>query len=89
MDASNFTTGRVLSQKGDNGLWHFITYRSKTINAPEHNYEIYDKEFIAIIQTLEDWCYYLKGLPEFTVISNYKNLKYWTKAHNLTRQQAR
>lgn len=49
VDASNFTTGRVLFQKGDDGLWHPIAYQSKTMNAPEHNYEIYDKEFMAII----------------------------------------
>lgn len=84
VDASNFATGGVLSQKGDNGLWHPIAYRSETMNAPERNYEIYGKEFIAIIRALEDWCHYLEGLPEFTVISNHKNLEYWTKAHNLT-----
>lgn len=85
VDASNFTTGGVLSQKGDNGLWHSIAYRSETMNAPECNHEIYNKEFVAIVRALEDWYHYLKGLPEFTVISDYKNLKYWTKAHNLTR----
>lgn len=88
VDASNFATGRVLSQKGDDGLWHPIAYQSKTMNAPERNYEIYDKEFMAIIRALEDWYHYLEGLPEFTVISDYKNLEYWTKAHNLTWQQA-
>lgn len=49
VDASNFATGGVLSQKGDNDLWHPIAYRSETMNAPECNYEIYDKEFMAII----------------------------------------
>lgn len=59
------------------------------MNAPERNYEIYDKEFMAIVRALEDWHHYLEGLPEFTVISDHKNLEYWTKAHNLTRRQAR
>lgn len=54
VDASNFTTGRVLSQKGDDSLWHPIAYRSKTMNALEHNYKIYNKEFMAIIRALED-----------------------------------
>lgn len=49
VDASNFATGGVLSQKSDDGLWHPITYQSETINAPERNYKIYDKEFIAIV----------------------------------------
>lgn len=55
------------------------------MNAPKRNYEIYDKEFIAIVRALEDWRYYFEGLPKFMVISNHKNLEYWTKAHNLTR----
>lgn len=88
VNISNFATGGVLLQKGDDGLWHPIVYRSETMNAPERNYEIYDKEFMAIIQALEDWRHYLKGLPEFMVISDHKNLEYWTKAHNLTRRQA-
>lgn len=54
VDTFNFTTGRVLSQKGNNSLWHLIAYRSKTMNALERNYEIYNKEFIMIIQALKD-----------------------------------
>lgn len=84
VNASNFTISGVLFQKGDDGLWHPIAYRSETMNAPECNYEIYDKEFMAIVQALEDWRHYLEGLPEFMVISDHKNLEYWTKAHNLT-----
>lgn len=49
VDASNFATGGVLLQKGDDGLWHPVAYRSETMNAPERNYEIYDKEFMAIV----------------------------------------
>lgn len=41
------------------------------MNAPEHNYEIYNKEFMAIMQALEDWHHYLEGLLEFTVISDH------------------
>ena len=59
------------------------------MNAPERNYEIYDKELMAIVRALEDWRHYLEGLPEFTVISDHKNLEYWTKARDLTRRQAR
>lgn len=76
VDASNFATSGVLLQKGDNSLWHLIAYRSETMNAPEQNYEIYDKEFMTIIRALEDWHHYLEGLPEFTVISDHKNLEY-------------
>lgn len=79
----------MLLQKGDDGLWHPVAYQSETMNMLKRNYEIYDKEFIAIIRALEDWRHYLEGLSEFIVILDHKNLEYWTKAHNLTRRQAR
>jgi hypothetical protein len=35
----------------------------------EQNYEIYDKEMLAIICALEDWQHYLEGLPQpFNII---------------------
>ena len=46
------------------------------MSALEHNYEINNKEFPVIVQVLEDWHHYLEGLPEFTVVSNHKNLEY-------------
>lgn len=45
------------------------------MNAPERNYEIYDKEFMAIVQALEDWCYYLEGLSRRQQLNVYTKLK--------------
>lgn len=54
VNMSNFATRGVLSQKGDNGLWHLIAYRSEMMSTPERNYKIYNKEFMAIVRVLED-----------------------------------
>ena len=90
VNASNFATRGVLFQKCEDGLWHPVVFRSETMTAAERNYEIYDKEFLAIIRALKKWRHYLEGLSDtFTVISDHKNLKYWTRAQNLTRHQAR
>ena len=49
-DSSDFTTGVVLSQQSPvDNEWHPIAYYSKSLNAVEHNYEIHDKEMLAII----------------------------------------
>ena len=56
----------------------------------ERNYEIYDKEMLAIIRALQAWRHYLEGLPSvFEIQSDHKNLEYWKTAQNLTRRQAR
>ena len=63
VDASGYATSRVLLQKLDNDRWHPVAFRSQSMIEAERNYEIYDKEMLAIIRTLEDWQHYLKGLP--------------------------
>jgi hypothetical protein len=63
VDASGYATGGVLLQKLDDDRWHPIAFRSQLMVEAERNYEIYDKEMLAIIRALEDWRHYLKGLP--------------------------
>jgi len=48
-DASNFATGEVLSIKYKDSKWRPVTYISKLLNETERNYEIYDKEMLAVI----------------------------------------
>jgi len=77
-------------QKLDNNLWHPMAFRSQSMIEAERNYEIYNKEMLAIICALEDWRHYLEGLPQpFDIISDHRNLEYWQTAQDLTRQQAR
>ena len=49
-DSSDFATGAVLSQQSkDNDKWHPVAFLSKSLSAVERNYEIHDKEMLAII----------------------------------------
>ena len=50
-DTSEYTIGGVLSQEQD-GKWRPIAFLSRTIQAAEQNYEIYDKELLAIVEAL-------------------------------------
>lgn len=89
-DASGFATGGVLEQKQDDGLWHPIAFLSEGMTETERNYEIYDRELMAIIRALDAWRHYLEGLPsKLTIHLDHKNLEYWRTAKNLTRRQAR
>ena len=90
VDASEYATGGVLLQQLNDHQWHPVAFRSESMVEAERNYEIYDKEMLAVIRGLEDWRHYLKGLPEpFTIVTDHRNLEYWRTAQNLTRRQAR
>ncbi|KAF6523243.1 hypothetical protein HZS61_011742, partial [Fusarium oxysporum f. sp. conglutinans] len=58
--------------------------------ATECNYEIYDKELMAIIRCFEEWRPELEGAPSpIKVITDHKNLEYFTTTKLLNRRQAR
>ena len=89
VDASNFAIGAILSQQQDDGKWHPVSYFSKSMDEAERNYDIYDKEMLAIIKSLENWKHFLQGSEhQIDILSDHKNLEYWTTARNLTRRQA-
>ena len=52
-DASDFATGGVLSMRCEDEKWRPVVYISKSLNEAERNYEIHDKEMLAIIRCLE------------------------------------
>ncbi|KAJ8475477.1 hypothetical protein ONZ51_g6534 [Trametes cubensis] len=52
-DASKVATGAVLRQQGEGGLWHPCAYLSKSFTPAERNYQIYDRELLAIVRALE------------------------------------
>ena len=84
-DALDWASGRVLSQYDDNGILRPVAYFSSKHTAQECNYEIYDKELLAIIKALEEWRPELLGVQEpVEVITDHKNLEYFmtTKALN-------
>ena len=90
VDALDYATGRVLSMECKDGLWRLVAFLSKSLNETERNYEIHDKEMLAIIRGLEAWRHLLEGAQyKFEIWTNHKNLEYFMKAQKLNRRQAR
>jgi len=52
-DASNYTTGGVLSMKCSDDKWRPVVFISKSLSDTERNYEIHDKEILAVVRCLE------------------------------------
>ncbi|WP_140888044.1 RNase H-like domain-containing protein, partial [Muricoccus nepalensis] len=77
-DASKYASGAVLTQLDENGARHPVAYLSKTFDEAQRNYEIYDRELLAIIRALEEWRHFIQGSPFVTTIySDHRNLTYW------------
>lgn len=56
----------------------------------ELNYEIHDKELLSIVDCFRIWRHYLEGAAHSVqVVSDHKNLEYFTTTKQLTRRQAR
>jgi hypothetical protein len=90
-DSSDVATGAVLSQRsGTDDKWHPVAFYSKSLSAVQRNYDIHDKEMLAIIRALEEWRHFLEGAAHQTEIwTDHKNLEYFRTTKKLTRRQAR
>jgi len=67
-----------------------VAYISKSLNKTERNYEIHDKEMLAVIHCLEAWRYFLEGSrSKFKVWTDHKNLEYFMSNQKLNCRQAR
>jgi len=74
-DSSNYITRGILSQYNEEEVLHPIAYFSKQLSPAKCNYEIYDKELLAIIRCFKQWQPELEGARYLIkVLSNHKNL---------------
>ena len=79
-----------MSQQQEDGLFHPIGFMSKSFSDTERNYQIHDKEMLAIMHALEEWRHFLEGSDQrFKIHMDHKNLSYFREAHKLNRCQAR
>jgi hypothetical protein len=87
-DALDFALEVILSQFGIDGLLHPIVFYSRKLTSAEINYQVYDKELLAIITTFEQWRPYLAGAQHrVQVLIDHKNLLYFTTTRTLNRRQ--
>ena len=89
-DSSDFVNAGILSQHDDEGILHPVAFYSKNLLPAECNYEIYDKELLAIINGLETWKADLESTDiPIKIFTDHKSLEYFMATKKLTRRQAR
>ena len=55
IDLSDFVLGVYIVQKYKDKIWHPVAYYSKKLIPLELNYDIYNKELLAIVTVLKEW----------------------------------
>ena len=90
VDDSDYAMERVLSIEEGDGKWKPVAFLLKSLNETKRNYEIHDKEMLAIIRGLESWRHLLEGVQfKFEIWTDHKNLEYFMKVQKLNHRQAR
>ena len=89
-DALDYTLAAILSIMTKDNEIHPIAFHSWTFSAPELNYDVYDKELLAIFEVFKIWRHYLEGSASpIDVVTDYKNLEYFLTTKVLMCWQAR
>ena len=73
-DASDYDIGAVLGQREDKKAF-VIYYNSKTLDSAQANYTTTEKEFLAVVFSLEKFRSYIVGSP-VTIFTDHVALKY-------------
>ncbi len=91
VDASRVGVGAVLSQRAtSDDKVHPFAFFSHRLSPAERNYDIGNRELLAVKLALEEWRHWLEGsgVP-FVVWTDHKNLEYIQSAKRLNSRQAR
>ncbi len=91
VDASNTGVGAILSQRhGSPAKMYPCAFFSRKLTAAERNYDVGNREFLAMKLALEEWRHWLEGATHpFLVLTDHKNLEYLRSAKRLNPRQAR
>jgi hypothetical protein len=90
VNASDYVTDRTMSQIGDDSLLYPVAFFFKKHSTVECNYDIYDKELLAIIRALKEWRFKCESARfPISILTNHKNLEYFMIKRLLSRRQVR
>uniref|UniRef100_A0A8C9ZTG8 Gypsy retrotransposon integrase-like protein 1 n=1 Tax=Sander lucioperca TaxID=283035 RepID=A0A8C9ZTG8_SANLU len=91
VDASNVGLGAILSQRlSTDGKLHPCAFLSRKLSPAERNYDVGNRELLAVKVALEEWRHWLEGAEHpFLVWTDHKNLEYLRSAKRLNSRQAR
>ena len=88
-DALDYALAAILSIVNKDNEVHSVAFHSRTFTAAELNYNTHNKELLAIFEAFKIWWHYLEGSAyPIDVVTDHKNLKYFSTTKVLTQRQA-
>jgi len=89
-NASDYVLAAILSIMTKDNEIHPVAFHSRTFSTLGLNYDVHDKELLAIFEAFKIWRHYLEGSTSpINVVTDHKNLEYFSTTKILTCQQAR
>ena len=89
-DSSGYAIGGVVSQVDNKGRLRPAGFFSRKLSPAEANYEIHDKELLAILATIKHFRGELRSVSRpFTILSDHRNLCYFMSTRKLSERQVR
>ena len=78
-DVLDYALAAILSIVNKENEVHPVAFYSHTFTIVELNYNIYDKELLAIFEAFNIWQHHLEGLAyPINIVMNHKNLEYFS-----------
>ena len=67
---------------------YLVTFHSYTFTIAELNYDTHDKELLAIFEAFKIWWHYIEGpVYPINIVTDHKNLEYFSTIKMLTQRQ--
>ena len=89
-DARGFAKASILNQYDCFRILRLVDFYSQKCSGAEQDYDMYDQELLAIVETMKQWHHYLEGAnPKAIIQCDHKNLEYFQTSKVLSRRQAR
>ncbi|CAJ0936995.1 unnamed protein product [Ranitomeya imitator] len=91
VDASDCAIRAILSQRtGEKSVLHPCAFFSQRLSAAGRNYDVGNRELLAIIAAFKEWRHLLQGAAQqIVVLTDHRNLEFIRSAKCLTPRQAR
>src|SRR5258708_38599950 len=89
-DASDHAIAGILLVTTQDNEIHPVAFFSHSLQGAEKNYDTHDKELLAVFKAFKNWRHFLEGSAKvIDMVTNHKNLEYFTSSKKLSRRQAR